>query len=46
MKFDSEAVYGDNDQYIMTKIKVYDDNVYTNFQGNKVPKENASYKCL
>ena len=31
---------------IMTKIKIYDDNVYTNFQGNKVPKENASYKCF
>ena len=28
------------------KIKSYGDNVNTNFQGKKVPKENASYKCL
>ena len=43
---DSEAVYGDNDKYINTKIKMYGDRVNTNFQGKKVPKENASYKCL
>ena len=24
----------------------YGDNVNTSFQGKKVPKENASYKCL
>ena len=27
-------------------MKIYDGNVNTNFQGEKVPKENASYKCL
>ena len=32
--------------YIKTKIKVYGDNVNTNFQGKKVPKENASYESL
>ena len=31
MKFDSEPVYGDNDKYIMTKIKMYNDSVNTNF---------------
>ena len=41
-----EPVYGDNDTYIKTKIKMYEDRVNTNFQGKKVPKENASYKCL
>ena len=46
IKFDSEPVYGDNDKYIKTKIKMYKDRVNTDFQGKKVPKENASYKCL
>ena len=39
-------VYGDNDKYIKTKIKIYEDRVNTNFQGKNVPKENVSYKCL
>ena len=46
IEFDSEPVYGDVDKYIKTKIKVYGDRVNTNFQGKKVPKENASYKCI
>ena len=46
IEFDSDPVYGDNDKYIKTKIKMYDDRVNTNFQGKKVPKENASYKYL
>ena len=46
IEFDSEPVYGDGDKYIKTKIKMYGDRVNTNFQGKKVPKENASYKCL
>ena len=46
IEFDSKPVYGDNDKYIKTKIKMYEDRVNTNFQGKKVPKENASYKCL
>ena len=46
IEFDSEPVYGDNDKYIKTRIKMYEDRVNTNFQGKKVPKENASYKCL
>ena len=45
-KFDSEPVYGDNDEYIKTKIMIYGDKVSTNFQGKKIPKENASYKYL
>ena len=40
---DSEPVYGDNGKYIKTKIKLYGDKVNTNFQGKKLPKENASY---
>ena len=46
MKFDSKAVYGDSDKYIKTKIKSNGDKINTNFQGKKVPKENASYKCF
>ena len=36
--FDSDPVYGDNNKYIKTKIKMYEDRVNTNFQGKKVPK--------
>ena len=32
-EFDSKLVYGDNDKYIKTKIKMYEDKVNTNFQG-------------
>ena len=46
IEFDSEPVYCDGDKYKKTKIKMYEDRVNTNFQGKKVPKENASYKCL
>ena len=46
IEFDSEPVYGDNDEYIKAKIKLYGDKVNTHFQGKKIPKENASYKCL
>ena len=46
IEFDSEPVYSDNDKYIKTKIKMYEDRVNTNFQGKKIPKVNASYTCL
>ena len=46
IEFDSEPVYGDGDKYIKQKITMYEGRVNTNFQGKKVPKENASYKCL
>ena len=42
IKFYSELVYGDNDKYLKIKIKIYDNNVNTSFQGKKVRKENAS----
>ena len=43
-EFNSEPVY--NDQYINTKIKIYNDGVYTNFQHNKIPKDNEYCVCL
>ena len=46
IEFDSESVYGDNDKYIKTKIKLYGDKINTNFQDKRIPKENASYKSL
>ena len=46
IEFCSELIYGDNDKYIKTKIKSYEDKVNPNFQNNKIPKENASYRCL
>ena len=46
LKFDSEPIYGDVDKYIKTKIKTYGNRVNTNFHGQKVPKENAIYKCI
>ena len=36
IKFDSEPIYGNNDKYIKTKIKMYEDRVNTNFQGKEV----------
>ena len=39
IKFDSEPVYGDNDKYITTKIKLYGGKINTNFQGKKKTKK-------
>ena len=36
IEFDSEPVYGHNDKYIKTKIKLYGDKMNTNFQGKKM----------
>ena len=46
IEFYIEPVYGDNDKYINTKIKMHEHRVNKNFQGEKVPKENALCKCL
>ena len=46
IKFDGEPVYGDNDKYIKTKIKIYAGSMITNFQSKKMPKEKAPCKCL
>ena len=46
IEFDNEPVYGDNDKYVKTQIKMYEDRVNTSFQGKKVPKESASYNCI
>ena len=38
IKFNSEPVCGNVDNYIKTKIKIYGDRVNTKFQGQNVPK--------
>ena len=44
--FESTAVYGDNDKYIKTKIRMYAGSMITNFHNKKMPKEKASCQCL
>ena len=39
IEFDSEPVYGDNDKYIKTKIKIYGASMITNFQSRKCQKK-------
>ena len=45
-EFDSEPVYGDDDKYIKTEIKMYEDRVNTNFQGKKNPKKMLHITCV
>ena len=43
--FESKPVFGDDDEYIKTKRKIYADNMITNFHNKKMPKEKAPCKC-
>ena len=48
--FESKLTYDNNDKYIKTKIKTYEDNITTNFYNKKVskkaPEEEIPHKCL
>ena len=44
--FESKPVYGDDDKYIKTKIKIYAGSMITNFHNKEMPKEKAPCKCL
>ena len=44
--FESKPVYGNDDKYIKTKIKIYAGSVITNFHNKKMPKEKVPCKCL
>ena len=44
--FESKPVDGDDNKYIKTKIKIYADNMITNFHNKDMPKEKAPCKCL
>ena len=39
INFESEPVYGDDDKYIKTKIKIYAGNIITHFHNKQMPKE-------
>ena len=43
---ESTPVYGDDDKYIKTKIKIYENSIITNFHNKKIPKEKTPCKCL
>ena len=43
-EFNSEPVY--NNKYINTKIKIYNNRTYTNFQYNKISEDNKYCACL
>ena len=40
-QFESEQVY--NDKYIKTKMKLYNNKMYTSFQSNKIQKDDELY---
>ena len=44
--FESKLVYDDDDKYIKTKIKIYENSIITNFHNKKMSKEKAPCKCL
>ena len=50
IKFNTKPTYGDDEKYIKTKIKTYEDNITTNFYNKKgskkVPEEKIPLKCL
>ena len=45
-KFDGRPVYGDDEKYIKTKIKTYDDSVITNFHNKKNAKRESPMQVL
>ena len=44
--FESKPVYGDDDKYIKTKIKINANSIVTNFHNKKIPKEKSPCTCL
>ena len=46
INFESTPVYGDDNKYIKTKIKIYVGNIITSFHNKKMPKEKSPCKCL
>ena len=39
INFESKPVYGDDDKYIKTKIKIYADSTITNFHNKEMPQK-------
>ena len=46
LDFESKPVYGNDEKYIKTEIKIYAGSLITNFHNKKMPKGKAPYKCL
>ena len=46
IELDSKPVYGDDNKYIKTKVKIFNNSMITNFQGKKMLIEKALCKCL
>ena len=46
ISFESKPIYGDDDKYIKTKMKIYAGSVITTFHNKTVSKEKAPCKCL
>ena len=44
--FESTPVYGDDDKYIKTKIRINEKNILTNYHNKKMPKERIPCKSL
>ena len=44
--FESKPVYGDDDKYIKTKIKINAGCMIANFHKRNMPREKAPCKCL
>ena len=42
--FNTKPTYGDDNKYIKTKIKIYEDNITTNFYNKKEPKKSTRRK--
>ena len=45
-RFDTVPVYGDNNEYIETKIKIYSGSMIKNFQSKNIQKEKVPCTCL
>ena len=50
INFNTKTTYGDDDEYIKTRIKTYKDSITTNFYNKngskKIPEEKVPHKCL
>ena len=46
IEFDSKPVYGDDNKYIKTKIKIYASSIITNFQGKKNAKRKSTIQVF
>ena len=50
INFDSKPTYGNDDKYLKTKIKTYEDSITKNFHNKKgsekIPEEKIPHKCL